>query len=394
MSFYRIWGAVRQTAVRAGLLCEGALFKLTGGKAPRSYFIGRSGAGYIGTNVRLVSENDCSFTIAKYTPDGKIDGGDFVIASSTDFHFDRDDDLNAKTVELFIRQITETKPDFVVLTGDIILGKYQQFEAIEFAKMMEKLGVYWTAVFGNHETREERGFYKWLLLHSFSRYPHCLVKHGPDSLFGYGNFTVNILGCDGRVRETLFMFDSGRNVSDKNKKEYGLPADSGSYDFLKKEQIEFYKNETDRLNRENGKVDSIMYMHIPLPEYALAFKENEAGEYVPSGECEIIYGSQYESVGCAEFNSGMFDAVLEKGSTKAVFAGHDHVNDWCALYKGVYLVYSLHAGYNKYHLGDKCGKPESEWVQGITVTTVHSDGTLEIRPSYNRKYLNGGKSNE
>ena len=44
--------------------------------------------------------------------------------------------------------------------------------------MMEKLGIYWTAVFGNHEVREERGFYKYLLF-TIADYEHCLL--GPDS---------------------------------------------------------------------------------------------------------------------------------------------------------------------------------------------------------------------
>ena len=83
----------------------------------------------------------------------------------------------------------------------------------------------------------------------------------------------------------------------------------------------------------------------------------------------------------------MFDAILRNGSTKAVFAGHDHVNDWCALYKGVYLVYNLSSDYKLYHLGTVAGKPESEWVQGVTITTLSQDGKLTIRPSYNRKYL-------
>lgn len=384
---YTIWAAVRQTAARAGLLCEKTAYAVTGGKHPKALFSNRAKPEHVDTSVRIVSQDEKSTTIAKYDRNGNICDEDFVILSTTDFHYDEDTEKNAKTTELFVRQIKETKPDLVVLTGDIILSKYQQVDAIKFAQMMEKIGVYWTAVFGNHEVREERGFYKYLLLKSFSDYSHCLCKFGPEEMFGYGNYTVNIMGSGNRLRQVLFMFDSGRDIPDRIKAEYDIPTDRGGYDFLKKEQIKFYCDEIDRLEKIYGKFHSMMYMHIPLCEYAEIFEGSEKDGYIPSGKGELLYGEQHESVGCSSYNSGMFNAILDKGSTKAVFAGHDHVNDWCALYKGVYLTYSLSGGYDGYDLGDKEGLPEDKWVQGVTLTTIGPDGMPEIRPSYNRKYL-------
>ena len=384
---YNAWGFVRQTAVRVHLAAAKIIYKISGGKLPKSLYCTRANPEKVPTDVKIISQNDYSTTIAKVDENGNIRDDDFVILSSTDFHFDVDHEINTKATEYFVRHIKETKPDLVVLTGDVILSKYQQIDAIQFAQMMEEIGVYWTAVFGNHETREDRGFYKWLLWKSFCDYDHCLCKFGPDELFGYGNYTVNILGKGGKLLKTLFFFDSGRDILDRDREKYNIPADMSGYDFLKKEQIDFYKNETDRLAEKYGEVKSLMYMHIPLQEYAHAFRLDENGMYVPSGECEILYGEQYESVGSSGYNSGMFDAILEKGSTQAVFSGHDHVNDWCAIYKGVYLVYNLPGGYAVYNLGDKTDKPESEWVEGVTVTTLRSDGTLDIKPRYNRMFL-------
>ncbi|MBQ4604228.1 MAG: metallophosphoesterase [Clostridia bacterium] len=384
---YNIWGFVRQSAIRIHLAGAKAIYKISGGKLPKSLYCKRANPEKIGTDVKIISENDYSTTIAKVDKNGNIKSDDFVIVSTTDFHFDVDHEINTKAVRNFVNHIKAIKPDLVVLTGDNILSKYQQIDAIQFAQMMEEIGIYWTAVFGNHETREDRGFYKWLLFKSFCDYDHCLCKFGPDDMFGYGNFTVNILGEGGKLLKTLFHFDSGRDILDRDKEKYGLPADFNGYDFLKKEQIDFYKKETARLKKEYGSADSFMYMHIPLCEYSHAFKDDGNGRYVPSGECEILYGEQYESVGCSSFNSGMFDAILETGSTQAVFAGHDHVNDWAAIYKGVHLVYSLPGGYAVYNMGDKTGKPESEWVEGVTITTLHSDGSIELAPRYNRIYL-------
>ncbi|MBQ3007357.1 MAG: metallophosphoesterase [Clostridia bacterium] len=385
---YKAWGFVRQSAIKAYLAGANAVYGITGGKKPSLLYCKCDESHKIGTDVRIVSQNDYSTSIAKFDKNGNMTDDDFVIVTSTDLHFSDDNAQNRKVVEYFIRHIKEVKPDLVILTGDVILGKFQQIEAIQFARMMEEIGVYWAAVFGNHETREDRGFYKWLLMKSFTDYEHCLCKFGPEELFGYGNYTINILGKGGRHRQTLFCFDSGRDILERDKKAYGLPDDMKGYDFLKKEQIEFYKKETDRLMKEYGHAESMMYFHIAIPEFAEVFKETEGGRYEPTGDYEVLFGEQWESVGCSPYNSGMFAAIEEKGTqTKAIFVGHDHVNDWCAIYKGVYFVYNLPGGY-LYHHGTNFGLPESQWVLGVTVTTLKSDGSLDIKQRYSRIFLN------
>ena len=151
---YKIWGFVRQSAVRIHLAAAKAIFKISGGKLPKSLFCSRANPEKIPTDVKIISQNDYSTTIAKVDKNGNIKNDDFVIISTTDFHLDVDHEINTKAVGNFVRHIKEVKPDLVVLTGDNILSKYQQIDAIQFAQMMEEIGVYWTATFGNHETRE------------------------------------------------------------------------------------------------------------------------------------------------------------------------------------------------------------------------------------------------
>ncbi len=385
--FYNLWAFVRQSLVKIHLACAGGIYKLSGGRLPKSLFAKRAGVEKIGTTVKVLGRTDYSADIAKINPDGSISDDDFVILSSTDFHYDTDHEMNQKTTTMFVNHIKAVKPDLVVLTGDIILSKFQQIDAIQFAKMMEEIGIYWAIVFGNHEVREEKGFYKYLLMKSFSDYEHCLAVHGPEELFGYGNYIVNIMGSKNNIRQSLYFFDSGRDVREEYTEQYGLPRDFESYDFLKKEQIEFYKNNVAALEKKYGKFGSMMYFHIPLPEYAVAFEgSGGAEEYKQTGKVEILYGKQYESVGNAKYNSGMFDAALEKGAT-AIFCGHDHNNDWCGIYKGIHLVYNLPQNYNLYHLGTNMGFPEEKWNQGVTVTTLHADGTFDVAPRYNSMYI-------
>ena len=393
MILYEIYGCFRRSLIKTGLFFENILFDISGGKLAKHCFDKAVATRRTGSSVRILREDDYSTDIAKTDEYGNPSDDAFRIISTSDFHLEDDYEINNKTLGIFARQIADLKPDLAVITGDVIQTKYQQIDVIRFARLMEKTGIYWTIVFGNHEVREEKGIYKWMMAKSVSMYPHCLCKIGPDNLYGYANHTINIIGANGKLRETLFLFDSGRDIRDEYRKDYNISDDLQGYDFLKKEQIEFYENEIKTLKKKYGSFKSIMYMHIPLCEYALAFKDDGNGGYVPSGECEILYGSQFESVACSPVNTGMFDAILRNGSTRAVFAGHDHVNNWCALYKGVYLIYSLSADYKLYHLGTLLGKPEEEWLQGVTVTDIMPGGEISFSPSFNSKYLNKETNN-
>lgn len=168
---------------------------------------------------------------------------------------------------------------------------------------------------------------------------------------------------------------------------HGLPADMEGYDFIKKTQIDWYKNSIRELEAEYGKFKSMVLMHIPIKEYEEVFDYVEDNKYTPSGKAEILYGWQYETVGSSPYNSGLFEAIKELGSTQAVFSGHDHMNDFCALYEGIYLIYAQCNGYNTYTMGDNLGWPEEKWVQGVTVVNVAKDGSITLKQRFNRDYL-------
>ena len=121
-----------------------------------------------------------------------------------------------------------------------------------------------------------------------------------------------------------------------------------------------------------------MAMHIALPEYVIAYK-NTAESYYE--------GTRREGVGCSPINSGMFNAILDRGDVKTLMAGHDHINDFCALYKGVYLVYTQCSGYNTYNMTEKAGWDEKDWMQGATIVEMQADGSLSFRQKFNKDYL-------
>lgn len=380
---------LQQNAIRALLAAEKPLFDLTKGKHAKNRFLSSLDIPFIGSKVKIIKETQTSTFIAKFKDDGSFDDGDFKILNATDLHLDENYEINDKTLQLFINQVRDEKPDLVVFTGDVILSKYQQIDAIQFAQMMERLGVYWAYVFGNHEARAEKEYFKYLIFKSISDYPHCLSKFGRKELFGYGNFIINIMNSETELRESLVLFDSGRGMTATHRQNDKVPADiPDGYDYIKPLQIDWYNGEISQLKKDYGKVESMLYLHIPIKEYEEVFALGDDGEYDFTGKAELLYGGMYESIGCSPYNSGLF-AAMKKNGSQAIFAGHDHVNDWAAVYDGILLVYNQCGGYNCYTMGDYNGHhwDEKDWQQGVTVTTVHKDGSIELRQSFNSRYL-------
>ena len=386
----RFFDCARRIGIEASLPVRKAVYKASKGKLSRSMFLQVAENRSVGTDVRIVKSQEDAVYIAKFNADGSFSKSDFVILATTDLHLEGNTpEQNRKALDLVCRQISEVKPDLVVFTGDIVQTDHQHMDAAQFAEMMEMLGVYWVYVFGNHEAREAKGNFKHFLYDNLMSRPHCLNRFGYDGLFGYGNFAVHIMQSLDSLSQSLYFFDSGRDIDEVSRKRNGLPADMNGYDFLKPCQIEWYKNHVRVTEQQYGKTKSMQYYHIPLPEYKEVFDEAENKTFVPSGKAEILYGSQHESIGCSPYNSGMFAAIKELGSTQAVFCGHDHVNDFCAKYDGVYLVYNQPGGYSTYTLDGYNGIPcaEKDLLNGVTVTTVHPDGSIEITRRLNAMYL-------
>lgn len=377
---------IRENGIRAIVNTEKKLASPAKDKYPKK-IIGKRRVPVIGSSVERIMEDESAVWIAKYDEDGQISEDDFVILAFTDLHFEDDTQLRDKTIGMMIRNIEDVKPDLVVFTGDIILSNHQQIDGVRFAQLFEEMGVYWTFVFGNHEARAEKEYHKYFLMKNMSQYEHCLTKFGPSELFGYGNHIINIMNRDGSIKQSLFLFDSGRNITDKYRFENGLPSDLRGYDYLKNNQKNWYRDHVNEQRRVYGDFKSLMFMHIPLCEYENVNYLDKNGDYVPTGKTKIIYGGQYESIGCSPVNSGMFDLIKELGSTQAVFAGHDHVNDFCAEYEGVKLVYVQTGGYETYTMADLRKWDESRWMQGATVITVKKDGGIELKQRFNRDYL-------
>lgn len=344
---------------------------------------------YVGSSVRILKETNDAYYIAKYDANGNIDDGKFKVLVSSDLHLYNKKEFRDKALQHLVKNISSERPDLVLFCGDIVLTDFQQIDTIQFGQMMEKLGVYWAIVFGNHEARAEKEYHKYFLIKNASSFPHCLTKIGDNSLFGFGNCKINIMNSDNTIKQTLFLMDSGRDIIDKYRVEHGVPEKLQGYDFIKNNQMTWYENSIRDLREAHGDFRSILFIHIPLPEYNEVMYKNENDDYVPTGKAELIYGGMFESVGCSSFNSGMFEEIKQLGSTQAVICGHDHVNDFCAKYRDVYLVYSQWGGYDDdYALDSKINwDDEKSYVQGATIIEISGCGDISFRQVFSSRFI-------
>lgn len=91
----------------------------------------------------------------------------------------------------------------------------------------------------------------------------------------------------------------------------------------------------DKPEAQKGPAPSLVYFHIPLPEFA-------------SFDATNFTGVKQEGISSASVNSGFFTTMVAAGDVKAVFTGHDHLNDFCGQLTGIQLCYAGGFGYHAY----------------------------------------------
>lgn len=282
--------------------------------------------------------------------------------------------------------VTAEKPDLVIVTGDITYpvpvqaGTFNNKENAKlFASLMERLGVYWCAALGNHDSESYAYFSRQAVgeLYESGDYPHCLFQCGDESIDGVGNYTINIKNSNGEITQSLIMLDSHSYIKGN------IPGVDWKYDCIHENQIAWYENEIKELTAENNGVTpkSLAFFHIPIQEMQTAYYEYRDNDFTDTEDVKYYYGETGEIdivVYPSEKNYGFFDKAAELGSTQGMFFGHDHLNNISLEYKGIRLSYGYTIDYLAYKDIKNYGSQ-----RGCTVITVMPDGNFE---SYTENY--------
>ncbi len=266
----------------------------------------------------------------------KEKGREFKILNFSDTHFS-DYDYRAwfafEGSATMRRLVAETQPDLITLSGDIVCGDSTVYSIKRITDLMESFGVPWAPVFGNHD--DEANCDLNYLADIMLRSPHCVMKKG-DPRMGVGNYVILVSEDPDAARipvsEALVMMDSHHSQPNALQRQWLSWAADG---------INAYTDNTAEI--------SVM-MHIPLPEYQTAFDlawNDETGKW---NEGFGAVGALNEKICCDRENDlpkdeGFFDILLDKGTVKHVLCGHDHMNDFSLVYKGIRLTYMMKLGY-------------------------------------------------
>lgn len=292
----------------------------------------------------------------------------FKIAQFTDIHWKNNDKETCARTAAIIRHVLEAeKPDLAVLTGDIVnepaAGGWQELMTI-----FSESGIPFSVTLGNHD--DEAEWSRAQIFDFLETLPGFTGEKGPADINGVGNYVIRLnSGETGKTSALLWFFDSNAYCDDKN---------LSDYDWIKYDQIAWYRNRSRMLSAENENqaYPSLAFFHIPLPEY-----NNIIGQSTTLGE-------YHEEVCSPRVNSGLFSAFLEMNDVKGTFVGHDHVNNYIGVSGGIALAYGQSTGgYGDLAKGSRIIELRegeagfSTWIRTMEGVSLHY--THEIAPPVN-----------
>lgn len=254
-------------------------------------------------------------------------GKPFRICQLTDIHLGeyplQENDL--KTLAGIKKVLTENQFDLIMITGDLIWGKLNEepLKSInELYSLLNEFDIPVAVTYGNHDTE---GMYNRKYLRDFeSNLKNLADRNHKYVVDDRENYTLEIFDRDtDKLVNVLYVWDSG---------DYSKWPEISQYAAIGRHQIDWYaKTNSDY----HVKTFDLGFMHIPLPEYLEVKKEN-------------VVDSYNEKPCPADINSGLFYELLNRDKIKALFAGHDHDNNFSAMFAGIQLNYGNVTGYNTY----------------------------------------------
>lgn len=249
----------------------------------------------------------------------------FKIVQFTDVHYIYENPKSAVALERITEVLEAENPDFVIFTGDVIYGKPAEESLRTVLKPVSERRIPFGVVFGNHDN--EQGLSREQLLEIIRTVPYNLTATTPG-ISGVTNYILPLKSSDGRRdAAVLYCLDSHSYSSIKG---------VGGYDYIKFDQIDWYRKNSAAYTRGNGgkPLPSLAFFHIPLPEF------NQAA----SDESAALIGIRKEKACAPQLNSGLFASMKEMGDILGVFVGHDHDDDYAVYWKGILLAYGRYTG--------------------------------------------------
>jgi hypothetical protein len=264
--------------------------------------------------------------------------GNLRILAFTDLHFGQ---IGRKIDEWTVRDMKKMtdlhQPDLIIVTGDAWFenpkGKGIKF-CRYFCQVMADLGRPWAFVRGNHDKADNFAVCEEMLASAPGSLYHGSMTNG--------NYRLKVTDGETTIWNLIFINDSAPKIG------FG-PS-----------QIVWLKNETGRIQQESLMVvPSLLFSHVPIPAFSQMVRNN------------LAMGIRHEKVNFGHCDPESIDAIVKTGQVKAMFCGHDHLNDFEGDWLGIHLEYLRATGY--------AGYGESRLVKGGKVIDLYPDGTFSTK---------------
>ena len=279
-----------------------------------------------------------------------------------------------QVLRYIIKAVNDTKPDLILLTGDIIYGEFDDNGACLMALIhcMDSLGIPWAPVFGNHENESQMGV-AWQC-RQLENSPYCLFKRR-NEIGGNGNYSIGI-AQNGKLQRIIYMMDSNGCSRSSNVNGNSVKKTVGFTDAQK----QWYRALALQVNKAAGKtIPSFLGYHIPTQEVLLAAQN--AGYQSGADSADIRYTIGIDNVaqpGDSGYKGDLFEgihqsegllAIMKEVGTDGAFFGHAHLNSTSVLYEGIRWTFGLKTGtYDK-----------SPTILGGTLITVKQDNSFTVK---------------
>ncbi len=297
-------------------------------------------------------------------------GKDPVVLQLSDTQTCNWGDLNKMCNDYVRETVKATKPDLIILTGDIVYGRFDPNGALlkNLIKCMEELKIPWAPVFGNHDNESLMGV-DWQC-QQLEAAEYCLFKQG--DVTGNGNYTVG-LEQDGKLLRVFYMMDSngcGEPMCDSNGVQtipaIGTNVVKTSAGFGS-DQVTWFIDSAKYIRQIDESVKLSMAYHIQSSIFNSAFKKYE--EYdgrVESGSSSVLENplnlDTLETADETDFgylgrtmkgpwtNASLSIANLQSYGVDSIFVGHEHCNSASIVYEGIRFQYGQKSSmYDRYN---------------------------------------------
>ena len=230
---------------------------------------------------------------------------------------------------------TQTKPDLILLTGDITYGEFDDNGSMmaAFVNFMEEMKIPWAPIIGNHEGETKMGV-GWIC-ELFEGAEYCLFKRG--TVTGNGNYAVG-LTQGGELLRTFMMLDSngGSNPSAQSLLDGQVKTSFG----FGKDQVTLFTETLNGIHAVAPDCPVTFAIHAQLPQFSTALREKgyELGTYIEyEGGEEGDFG-YVGSLSSSPMNADYFATFKSLGGD-SVLVGHIHTASYSVVYEGVRLQY-------------------------------------------------------